>query len=167
MYVFIAFERVGGVMVYDFTDLDDIVFADYVNNRNWTANYSNEEVRPPENAGDIGPEQMRFIPGDIYGEALLVVSNPQSASITMYRIDCGEDPVFPTPGPKDSGHEHDGALSTWEYVAIGAGSLAIISVLALVIYIGWRRKQAVTVHRYMSRDHGIDQSDAQYVEMEN
>jgi len=170
LYVFIAFERVGGVIVYDFTDIDDIVFVDYVNSRNFSANYPEEmeDQRPPENAGDIGPEQMRFIPEDIYGEPLLVVSYPQSASIAMYRIDCGDDPEIPTPGPKEGGRGQDGELSTWEYVAIGVGSLAILSIVAVAVYIGWRKKKAVNVYRYASRDHGhLGYVDAEYVEMEN
>ena len=81
-------------MAYEFTDIDDVVFAGYVNNRNFSANFSEamEEagIRPPDNAGDIGPEHLKFIPSDHYGEALLLVSNPDSASITMYRVDCGD-----------------------------------------------------------------------------
>eukprot|EP00483_Globobulimina_turgida_P000334 UN00334 len=76
-------------MVYDFTDIDNITFVDYVNNRNFSIAYDEELIRPPTEAGDIGPEQMTFVPGNIYGEALLLVSNPQSASVTMYAVDCG------------------------------------------------------------------------------
>merc|ERR1712032_1000744 len=118
-----------------------------INNRNFSVNYTNEEQRPPDSAGDIGPEQMRFIPGDVYGEALLLVSNPQSASITMYRIDCGEDPVFPTTAePKDNGDGQDGDLRTWEYVAIAVASFALISIVAFLVYMALKRRKAVTVY---------------------
>jgi len=137
LYVFVALERVGGIMVYDFTDIDNVVFADYVNNRNFSANFSEamEEalIRPPDNAGDIGPEHLKFIPGYHYGEALLLVSNPQSASITMYRVDCGDTP-YTTPEPNGEGQKGDGELSLLEWVAIGVAALVIVSLAALVIW---------------------------------
>ncbi len=35
-YVFICLERIGGIMAYDFTDVNNISFVEYYNNRNWT-----------------------------------------------------------------------------------------------------------------------------------
>merc|ERR1719153_1111882 len=92
-------------MVYDMTDMDNIVFADYANSRNLSyMGYTNDTKRPAEAAGDIGPEQMRFVPGEVYGEPLLVVSHPQSASVAMYRVDCGDAPVTTEGGGGDDGH---------------------------------------------------------------
>jgi len=94
---------VGGIMTYDFTDIDNITYVEYVNNRNFSANFTEEMrdagIRPPENAGDIGPEHLKFVSDDVYGEALLLVSNPNSASITMYSVDCGEPTTDPTTSP--------------------------------------------------------------------
>ena len=159
-------ERVGGIFAYDFSDIDNITFADYTNNRNFSLVY-NDSVRPPEAAGDIGPEQMRWIDGDIYGEPLLVVSNPQSASVTMYRIDCGETPVIDTSISRQGAcpvistpsstevSESDGekkeTLTTLEIVAIGVGSFAVLSIIVLVSYIICkRRKSGMEVYRYSS-----------------
>lgn len=151
-YVFICMERVGGIFAYDFTDIDNIVFADYVNNRNFSFDYD-DDFRPPEEAGDIGPEQLRFIPESKYGAPLLVVSNPQSASVTMYRIDCGDDPdnttmntestgscpIYTTESPSDDDDKEE-SLTTLEIVAIAVGSFAIISIIILVTYIMCKRK---------------------------
>jgi len=183
LYVFIAFERVGGIITYDFTDIDNITYVDYVNNRNFSANFSEEMeeagIRPPENAGDIGPEHLKFVPDNIYGEALLVVSNPQSASITMYSVDCGDAPrttttVGPhdddttTAGPDDGKITDDEGLTTWELVAIAVAAVAFVCVVAFILFMCCKKKDAVKVYRYNSSDYGTgnNQSDAQYVEME-
>merc|ERR1711879_120005 len=112
-----------------------------VNNRNFSANFSEamEEalIRPPDNAGDIGPEHLKFVPGDHYGEALLLVSNPQSASITMYRVVCGDSPFTTstsTEGPDDGKTTDDEGLTTWEFVAIAVGAVAFVSIMALILY---------------------------------
>jgi len=176
LYVFIAFEKVGGIIAYDFTDIDNITYVQYVNNRNFSANFTEEMeeagIRPPENAGDIGPEHLKFVSDDVYGVALLLVSNPQSASITMYSVDCGDSPfttTTSTEGPDDGKTTDDEGLTTWEFVAIGVGAVAFVSIMALILYMCYcKNKDAVKIHRYTSRDYGHanDQSDAQYVEME-
>ncbi len=86
-FAFIGLERVGGVMVYDITDIDNGngKFIEYINNRNWDIDITEGE-RASEEAGDIGPEQIRFINENVYGVALLVVASTESASITIYRI---------------------------------------------------------------------------------
>eukprot|EP01083_Nonionella_stella_P094460 265006_1 len=90
-YVFIGMERAGGVFVFDITGIDDgqIEFVEYFNAENYTVTWE-EDTRPPEHVGDIGPEQMRFVNEDIYGVPLLIVAYPESSSVAMYRIDCGE-----------------------------------------------------------------------------
>ena len=154
LYVFICMERVGGIFAYDFTDIENITFADYYNNRNFSLEYD-DSGRPPQEAGDIGPEQMRWIDGDIYGnDPLLVVSNPQSASVTMYRIDCGQAPIKTTqisttsqaittttkPNNDDGSSSKKEKLTTLEIVAIAVGSFAVLSIMILVIWIICKRK---------------------------
>eukprot|EP01083_Nonionella_stella_P307306 1079555_1 len=90
-YVFIGMERVGGIFVFDISKIDEgcmgcIQYVEYFNSRNFTVTWE-EDTRPPENAGDVGPEQMRFIDESVYGAPLLFVTYPESSSIAMYRID--------------------------------------------------------------------------------
>eukprot|EP00484_Ammonia_sp_Unknown_P013020 CAMPEP_0197074234 /NCGR_PEP_ID=MMETSP1384-20130603/211006_1 /TAXON_ID=29189 /ORGANISM="Ammonia sp." /LENGTH=606 /DNA_ID=CAMNT_0042513075 /DNA_START=51 /DNA_END=1871 /DNA_ORIENTATION=+ len=96
IYIFIGLERVGGVMVYDATFIDDgiVSFVEYVNNRDWNVTVP-KDTRAPEEAGDFGPEQMRFVPENVYGTAYLMVANADSASVTAYTVDCGEPVLTP------------------------------------------------------------------------
>lgn len=77
-YAFITLERVGGIMVYDVTDVANPKFVNYVNNRDvLTA------------TGDLGPEGIAFI-DDISSPidtALLVVSNEVSGTVSIFKLD--------------------------------------------------------------------------------
>merc|ERR1712154_666533 len=153
------------------TNIDDIVFVGYVNNRNFSLVY-NETMRPPEEAGDIGPEQMRWIDGEHYGEPLLVVSHPQSASITMYRIDCGESPFITTTKmvttkEDDDGMKEDETLTILEIAAIAVGSLAIIAMGMLIIYLISKRRNANSnIYRYSSGNGDFGSPQGHYTELE-
>jgi len=174
MFVFICLERVGGVMVYDFTDIDDIIFVDYANPRNFSyMGYTNDSVRPAEAAGDIGPEQMRFVPGEVYGEPLLVMSHPQSASVAMYKVDCGEAPDLTSTtqsmettesgGGKGEKEDGGGALETLEIVAVAVGALVVLALIALGLFYRQKANKG-EMHRYLSTRN--DEAGADYVEME-
>lgn len=54
-YAFIGLERIGGIMVYDVSDPGAPVFAQYINNRDFTGDAE------AGTAGDLGPEGLRFI----------------------------------------------------------------------------------------------------------
>ena len=90
VYVFIGLERVGGIMVYDMTDIKDIEFVQYLNSRDFDVEYE-EDTRPPEDAGDVAPEQLRYIEGDVYGVPLLFAAYTESSSIAIYKVNCGCD----------------------------------------------------------------------------
>lgn len=77
-FAFISLERIGGVMVYDVTDPENVQFADYKNNRSVSAY-----------AGDHGPEGITFIseadsPND---KNYIVVANEISGTLTIFEID--------------------------------------------------------------------------------
>ncbi|HYO81641.1 MAG TPA: choice-of-anchor I family protein [Bryobacteraceae bacterium] len=81
-YAFIALERMGGVMVYDITDVRSPRFVHYTWGRL-------AEGRPEAGtAGDHGPEGLLVIPAaeSPTGEPLLVTANEVSGSTTIYRI---------------------------------------------------------------------------------
>ena len=110
-------------MVYEVTDVDNdgVKWVDYVNNINYSIEYS-EQRRPPESAGDVGPEQLRFIDEGVYGVPLLIASNEQSSSITVYRIDC-EEVILDKRGRE---------LEMWEIIVIIVGSI----LFGIIVIIG-------------------------------
>jgi 2',3'-cyclic-nucleotide 2'-phosphodiesterase/3'-nucleotidase/5'-nucleotidase len=81
-YAFIGLERVGGVMVYDITDLTTPTFVTYANNRNFTGDPTTGA------AGDLAPEGLLFISADDSpnGSPLLVVTNEVSSTTTIYSL---------------------------------------------------------------------------------
>ena len=77
-------------MVYDITDIDDgeVTFVEFLNSRDFTVEYD-EGSRPPQDAGNVEPETLIFVPDtDDSEEALLIVGYKTSASIVAYSFDC-------------------------------------------------------------------------------
>lgn len=87
-YAFVGLERVGGIMVYDVTNPQQVRFVDYVNNRNFgvDAQLPDDTVNPV--AGDLGPEGLTFIAAheSPNGKPLLVVGNEVSGTTTVFQI---------------------------------------------------------------------------------
>jgi 2',3'-cyclic-nucleotide 2'-phosphodiesterase/3'-nucleotidase/5'-nucleotidase len=79
-YAFIALERMGGIMVYDVTNPMMPEYVTYVNNRDFDADI--------EDAGDLAPECVVFIPADDSpnGKNLVVVSNEVSGTVSVFEI---------------------------------------------------------------------------------
>ena len=94
-YVFVGFERIGGVMVYDVTDPRRPHFEQYINNRNFAVDPATACVtdKPKSSlcaaAGDLSVEGLLFIPAgsSTTGVPLLVVAHETSDSVTLFRID--------------------------------------------------------------------------------
>lgn len=79
LYAFIGLERIGGVMVYDIANLEDVHYVTYFANRDFDGD---AEV---DTAGDLGPEGLYFISASKspVGRPLLVVGNEVSGSTTI------------------------------------------------------------------------------------
>ncbi|HAX73387.1 MAG TPA: hypothetical protein DCY20_07675, partial [Firmicutes bacterium] len=77
-YAFIGLERTGGVMMYDVTDPSHVTFANYLSTRDYSQSI----------AGDVAPEGLEFIPGEISptGYPLLVVANEVSGTVAVNQI---------------------------------------------------------------------------------
>lgn len=77
-FAFISLERVGGVMVYNVTDPNNVTFVDYKNTRSTSA-YS----------GDHGPEGITYIaPENSPTEfGYILVANEISGTITIFEVD--------------------------------------------------------------------------------
>lgn len=88
IYAFIGLERVGGIMVYDITETDKVEYVQYLNGRDFSVSWP-EDARPPENDGDVAPQQLRYIGQDVYGIPFLFVAYTESSSITIYSVNCG------------------------------------------------------------------------------
>lgn len=81
-YLFLGLERIGGIAVYDITDVTTPVFLQYINTRNFNGD--------PEagTAGDMSPEGLAFIPKSEspVNKPLLVVAYEVSGTTTVFEI---------------------------------------------------------------------------------
>jgi hypothetical protein len=82
-YAFIGAERMSGIFVYDVTNPFDAFFADYVINRDLTEGSTANDV-----IGDLAPESIIFVEGEFSatGEALIVVGNEVSGTVSVYQV---------------------------------------------------------------------------------
>lgn len=77
-FAFISLERVGGVMVYNITNPNNVTLVDYKNSRSTSAW-----------AGDNGPEGITYIKPENSpnGKAYVLVANEISGTITIFEVD--------------------------------------------------------------------------------
>jgi len=82
---FVGLERVGGVMVFDLTDPENPIFADYINLRDFTLDDVEANLSL---AGDLGPEGLVFISAadSPTGNPLLAVTNEVSGNTRIYEV---------------------------------------------------------------------------------
>ena len=90
-FAFIGLERAGGIVVYDVSDPAAPRFVQYINPRDFTADYVTAGIETEgnwEDAGDLGPEGLVFVSGEESptGAPLLIVSNEVSGTTTIYSI---------------------------------------------------------------------------------
>lgn len=85
-YAFVGLERVGGIMVYDITSPYGVQFVEYVTNRDFSKDPT-DDIEGAE-AGDIGPEGMHFVSkaDSPTGKPLLIIGNEVSGSTSVYEI---------------------------------------------------------------------------------
>ena len=76
-FAFIGLERIGGVMVYDVTNPNDVKFVEYKNNRSVSA-YS----------GDHGPEGITYISAanSPTNKDYIIVANEISGTLTLFEV---------------------------------------------------------------------------------
>ena len=103
-YGFVGLERVGGVVVYDLSDPTAPTFVQYINNRDFSVEFDEDEEGDPNPTaeqlsavGDLGPEGLTFIAAEDSpnGEPLLVVTNEVSGSTSIFQIDLQTDTMAP------------------------------------------------------------------------
>lgn len=81
-FAFVGLERMGGVMVFDITNPNNPSFVSYYLNRDFSKNADDLD------AGDLGPEDLLFIPRaqSPNGKDLLVNANEVSGTLSIYEI---------------------------------------------------------------------------------
>eukprot|EP00008_Paramoeba_atlantica_P013214 CAMPEP_0201479026 /NCGR_PEP_ID=MMETSP0151_2-20130828/3768_1 /ASSEMBLY_ACC=CAM_ASM_000257 /TAXON_ID=200890 /ORGANISM="Paramoeba atlantica, Strain 621/1 / CCAP 1560/9" /LENGTH=553 /DNA_ID=CAMNT_0047860345 /DNA_START=66 /DNA_END=1727 /DNA_ORIENTATION=- len=84
-YAFVLLERIGGVAMFDLCDITAPRFETYFNNRDFDVDISGGDY---DAAGDLGPEDVHFIPKDESptGNALLVLSSEVSGTVSVYEL---------------------------------------------------------------------------------
>ncbi|MBP3569667.1 MAG: choice-of-anchor I family protein [Lachnospiraceae bacterium] len=98
-YAFVALERIGGIMVYDITNPEDITYSNYINTRDFSEDPS---VIDMENApdsyltGDVAPEGMYFVneKDSPIGKALLLTAFEVSGTVAAYTVEAVEENVI-------------------------------------------------------------------------
>ncbi len=84
-YAFVTLERIGGVMVYDITDPNDVQFVDYKNSRDNT-----------QYAGDNGPEGVLYISATDSpdGNAYVITANELSGTLAIFNLNTAPTVTF-------------------------------------------------------------------------
>jgi hypothetical protein len=77
-YAFIGLERMAGIMIYDITNPFNVSFVDYFINRGTSEG--------AEITGDLAPEGMAFVPATDSTEAMLIIGNEISGSVSVWQI---------------------------------------------------------------------------------
>ena len=88
IYAVIGLERMGGIMVYDISDPDKAVYADYLNVRGFSKAVE-EEDNGLSRLGDLGPEGICTVPAEDSptGNAMILVANEISGTVTVAQIE--------------------------------------------------------------------------------
>ncbi len=87
-FAFVGLERVGGIMVYDISDPNNVRFINYVNNRNFNVPAALGDGSSNPLAGDLGVECLLYIPANKSPilKPLLVSANEVSGTTTIFEI---------------------------------------------------------------------------------
>ena len=87
-YALIGLERVGGIVVYDVTDPTAPFYVSYVNNRDFGVDAQAEDGSTNPAVGDLGVEDILFIPASDSptGEDLVVTANEISGTVTVFTV---------------------------------------------------------------------------------
>lgn len=85
---FIGLERVGGIMVYDISNPNEVQFLNYINNRDFSVDATIDGQTNPL-VGDLGPEGLVFIHASKSpnGKPMLVVGNEVSGTTTLFEVE--------------------------------------------------------------------------------
>lgn len=88
-FAFVGLERIGGVFTFDVTDPTDVRYVDYINNRDFSVDYDEDNPPAPGEAGDLGAEGVAFVSeaDSLTGRPQVIVGNEVSGSTTVFDVD--------------------------------------------------------------------------------
>lgn len=88
VYAFIGLERQSGILVYDITNPEQVLFRHYLNNRDFSVPTRLADGSTNPAAGDLGPEGLAFVSAaqSPTGKPLLIVGNEVSGTTTVYEL---------------------------------------------------------------------------------
>lgn len=86
-YALIGLERAGGVMVYDISNPNGVVFEAYQQDRDFSVPFDNA-ASYSEAVGDLGPEGIIVVsPNDSpNGNSLVIIANEVSGTVAVYQL---------------------------------------------------------------------------------
>ncbi len=90
-YAFISFERMSGIVVYEVTTPENASFVQYINPRNFDVDIEADIIngdQPPAAAGDVGTEDVTFIPAadSPITAPLVLTANEASGTVGIFRV---------------------------------------------------------------------------------
>ncbi|MGB3542168.1 choice-of-anchor I family protein [Rubrivirga sp.] len=90
-FAFVGLERISAVIVYDVSDVTAPTYAGFLINRDFTVDAQLPDGSTNPAVGDLGPEGLVFISpsGSPTGQALLVVSNEVSGTLSVWGLGSG------------------------------------------------------------------------------
>ena len=134
-YAFISAERVGGIFVYDVTDPRDAQYVTYVNNRDFSVDYDDENYEATKAAGDLGPEGLTFVDkkDSPNGEYLLIVGNEVSGTTTVFQVTDLVPADTDNDGDDDQGDSGSSAASSDAGSSVGTAFGVVAAALAAVL----------------------------------
>ena len=133
-YAFIGAERVGGIFVYDVTDPRNAQYVTYVNNRDFSVDYDDENYEATKAAGDLGPEGLTFVDkkDSPNGEYLLISGNEVSGTTTVFKV-TDLVPADADNDDDDQGDSGSSAASSDAGSSVGTAFGVVAAALAAVL----------------------------------
>lgn len=86
-YAFIALERIGGLMMYDITDVENVTYVNYINSRDFAEDPS--QAASVSLRSDVAPEDLYFIDASSSpsGTQILLAAFEVSGTVAAYSVD--------------------------------------------------------------------------------
>lgn len=134
-YVFIGAERVGGIFVYDVTDPRNAQYVTYVNNRDFSMDYDEENYEATKATGDLGPEGLTFVDtkDSPNGEYLLIAGNEVSGTTTVFQVTDLVPADTDNDGDDNQGDSDSSAASSDAGSSVGTAFGVVAAALAAVL----------------------------------
>lgn len=118
-YAFVGLERMGGIAVYDVTDVNNVSFVSFTNPRDFSVEADSTNAEGDFVTGDLGPECVVFVSSSDHssGKDLLIVSNEVSGSISIFEVKKNETSSFENVNPETQFTLYPNPATDWVKVS--------------------------------------------------